>query len=45
MKLKYLSLLLSLICIMQFMTVPSLANAQAMEIKSNLTIECGRHKR
>lgn len=39
MKLKYLSLLLSIICIMQFMTVPSLANAQAMEIKSNLAID------
>ena len=39
MKLKYLSLLLSSICIMQFMTVPSLANAQAMEIKSNLAID------
>ena len=39
MKLKYLSLLLSIICIMQFMTVPSFANAQAMEIKSNLAID------
>ena len=39
MKLKYLSLLLSSICIIQFMTVPSLANAQAMEIKSSLAID------
>ena len=35
MKLKYLSLLLSSICIMQFMTVSSLANAQAMEANTN----------
>lgn len=39
MKLKYLSLLLSSICIMQFVAVPSLTNAQAMEIKSNLAID------
>ena len=39
MKLKSLSLLLSIICIMQFMAMPSLANAQAMEIKSNLAID------